>query len=203
MKPKEYVKKYKLKESADFNHNDFIVDFTADFMSVIEYLTQANPLSMGRYDTCVKEIRQKWTSISIKTKGTGLPEKLWKYFYATVIMKIKENIFSAQMKAKKERYEQRQREKQSYNDWMNGGFGFQDMFNDFMGGIFASLKATSIPTESFDALELVVDGVTEDDVKSAYKKLALKHHPDKGGSKEKFVELTEAKNKCLIYFGGK
>jgi len=35
------------------------------------------------------------------------------------------------------------------------------------------------------------------EVKSAYKKLAILHHPDKGGKQEKFVEITESKNKCL------
>lgn len=33
---------------------------------------------------------------------------------------------------------------------------------------------------------------TEDDIKKAFRKLAHKHHPDKGGSDEKFKEITEA-----------
>lgn len=32
----------------------------------------------------------------------------------------------------------------------------------------------------------------EDDIKKAYRKLALKHHPDKGGSSEKFQEISDA-----------
>ncbi|MBI2105236.1 molecular chaperone DnaJ, partial [Candidatus Woesearchaeota archaeon] len=32
----------------------------------------------------------------------------------------------------------------------------------------------------------------KDEIKKAYKKLALKHHPDKGGDAEKFKELSEA-----------
>lgn len=31
-----------------------------------------------------------------------------------------------------------------------------------------------------------------DDIKKAYRKLALKHHPDKGGSSEKFQEISDA-----------
>jgi molecular chaperone DnaJ len=33
---------------------------------------------------------------------------------------------------------------------------------------------------------------TQDDIKTAFRKLAHKHHPDKGGTEEKFKEITEA-----------
>src|SRR3989338_2889978 len=33
---------------------------------------------------------------------------------------------------------------------------------------------------------------TEDDIKKAYRKLAHKYHPDKGGDVEKFKEISEA-----------
>lgn len=36
---------------------------------------------------------------------------------------------------------------------------------------------------------------SEDDVKKAYRKLAMKHHPDKGGDPEKFKEINEAFDK--------
>ncbi|MDR0649923.1 MAG: DnaJ domain-containing protein [Candidatus Peribacteria bacterium] len=39
-------------------------------------------------------------------------------------------------------------------------------------------------------------GVSEtasiDEIKKAFKKLAVKHHPDRGGTKEKFQEINEA-----------
>lgn len=35
---------------------------------------------------------------------------------------------------------------------------------------------------------------TEDEIKKGYKKLALKHHPDRGGDEKKFKEITEAYN---------
>lgn len=37
------------------------------------------------------------------------------------------------------------------------------------------------------------------DIKSSYKKLALINHPDKGGSSEKFIELTLAYDTILKY----
>jgi len=50
----------------------------------------------------------------------------------------------------------------------------------------------------FSALNLTTES-KEDDVKKMYRTLSMSKHPDKGGNKEEFVELTEAKNKCLEY----
>ena len=41
--------------------------------------------------------------------------------------------------------------------------------------------------------------IAEGDVKEAFRKLSMQHHPDKGGSREKFEEIVEAKNKCIEY----
>jgi DnaJ family protein A protein 2 len=38
----------------------------------------------------------------------------------------------------------------------------------------------------------VEDGATMQEVKKAYKKLAMVHHPDKGGDEERFKQITEA-----------
>ena len=38
----------------------------------------------------------------------------------------------------------------------------------------------------------VNQNASEDEIKKAYKKLAMKHHPDKGGDEKKFKEITEA-----------
>ena len=33
---------------------------------------------------------------------------------------------------------------------------------------------------------------TDDDIKKAYRKLAMKHHPDKGGDEAEFKKINEA-----------
>src|SRR4051794_691371 len=43
----------------------------------------------------------------------------------------------------------------------------------------------------------VSPNATQKEITNAYRKLALEHHPDKGGSKEKFQEISEAYQKLL------
>lgn len=40
----------------------------------------------------------------------------------------------------------------------------------------------------------VSESATQDEIKKAYRKLAMQHHPDKGGDKEKFQEIQTAYN---------
>lgn len=66
-----------------------------------------------------------------------------------------------------------------------------------MAGLLNLIKSPT-PTSSFAVLELSVDA-KEDEVKTAFRKLSLQHHPDKGGNAEKFTEIVEAKNKVMSY----
>jgi len=40
--------------------------------------------------------------------------------------------------------------------------------------------------------------VTEDDIKKAYHKMCLVHHPDKGGDQQKFIEIKNAYDELLV-----
>ena len=46
-------------------------------------------------------------------------------------------------------------------------------------------------TEFYTRLGLTPNA-SESDIKKAYRKLAIKHHPDKGGNEDTFKKLTEA-----------
>lgn len=77
---------------------------------------------------------------------------------------------------------------------MFGGGGFESFFggNGFEGGMPHQHQQRSVDNEEF----YKVLGVSKDDtpsqIKKAYRKLALKHHPDKGGDPELFKTMTVA-----------
>ena len=193
MKTKEYVKKYKLNESGKFNHSEFVSDLTIDFLTLLE-VGKAQKNIKG-FDNAVRAIRMKFDAINNKTVGC-IPEKLWKYFFATVIAKIREECFPIEMKRRadqaKERrefWEERKKWRQEENDFWERAF-----FHNLLASIFK----TRIPEESFQLLGLAIKSTVEE-VKVSFRKLVMVHHPDKGGSKSKFEGIVEAKNKCLAY----
>ncbi len=62
-------------------------------------------------------------------------------------------------------------------------------------------------TEYYNLLE-IDSNASNVEIKKSYKKLAMKHHPDKGGDPEKFKQITEAfqvigdENKRKLYDSG-
>lgn len=197
MKPNEYVKKYRLNESSRFDHDLFIKDMKMDFMNLFEVtLDFSGKANIGGYENTVRAIRQKWDSINAKTGG-ALPEKLWKYFYASFIAKTREDMFPrdmAERKRKKKEYHDRKNwEDQMYEE----AFSFRKrMFESFWENLFSSLKNVVDLSPSYLSLGLI-KGCNKEDVKSKYRELSKKYHPDKGGSIKKFREITEAKNALL------
>lgn len=195
MKTKEYVEKYELNKNDRFDHKEFTADLINEFFSLLEIgKNKDGEINIKGYENAVKCIRMKWDAINNKTVGQ-LPEKLWKYFYATTIAKMREEMFPEQMQQRAERkkeYEDRKRAYRSYDDmWdsMNARF------------LLDAIRRMNLNAKqkAFERLGLVVTA-TVDDVKSAYRTLSLKHHPDRGGKQEDFISLTEAKNNCLAYF---
>jgi len=69
-----------------------------------------------------------------------------------------------------------------------GGFPFPGMDGPGKGGGRGKDVDT---TKFYKALEVDKDA-SDADIKKAYRKLAVKHHPDKGGDPEKFKEITRA-----------
>jgi curved DNA-binding protein CbpA len=193
MKTKEYVDKYNLSKGDKFNHSDFVSDLTIDFISLLE-------VGKGRenikgFNNSVNAIKMKFDAINNKTLGDI--SKIWNYFFATTIVKLKEELFPDFVKMKKEEREKKQKlyeEKRRFYSMQDDLDDFGFWFQFALLGLFKK----SVPTSSFQVLELE-QTATIDDVKSSFRKLSLQHHPDKGGNNEKFLQIVEAKNKVMAY----
>jgi len=211
MKPKEFIKKYHLNESVHFNHQNFITDLAFDFRNLVEFQSQSN-WSFAKFQNCITEIKQKFDSISNKAIEP-LNEKLWNYFYATVVVPVKEEQFGEALRKKKE---EREREKHEHYSWSHpfetyqknqrgsasdfwSAFIFNEFFNQFfkekLNNIFQETDKTVL---AFKKLNLP-QTATKEEIQSKFRKLCLTEHPDKGGSNEKFREIIEAKNFCMMY----
>lgn len=70
-------------------------------------------------------------------------------------------------------------------------------FGGFPGGDFPGMggkggRSKNVDTSKFYKLLEVDKNSNESEIKKAYRRLAVKHHPDKGGDPEKFKEITRA-----------
>mmetsp|Transcript_17663 Transcript_17663/g.15043 ORF Transcript_17663/g.15043 Transcript_17663/m.15043 type:complete len:91 (-) Transcript_17663:226-498(-) len=63
-----------------------------------------------------------------------------------------------------------------------------DPFGDFGG----SSSRGDVDTQKFYDILGVSKDATSSEIKKAFRKLAIKHHPDKGGDADKFKEITRA-----------
>jgi hypothetical protein len=197
MKPIHYVRKYQLDQNDKFNHQEFIADFTIEFISLLEVGNSSE--NIKGFENAVRAIRMKWDGISNKTRGQ-LPEKLWNYFYATVIAKMREDLFPEIMQSRAEERERIKREREERKRFYDNGDFFESWFRHaFISSLFSK---SSAPTEELKVLGLD-EKATEVDIKTSYRELSKRHHPDLGGKQSKFVEITEAKNKCLAWCSSK
>lgn len=201
MKPKEYISKYNMNGIHSFNHNHFVADLSNDFMATIELLNSKGQLNLKRFEVCVKEIRQKFDSIFLKSSNIKKEEfeKIWKYFYATTIVKVKDDLFGEVIRKQKER-------KRNYRNQFEYDFDdmFEQIFNSFFENFFKRFAGANYFTEDQKKSDMSIlelqENFTADDVNKNYRKLSLQHHPDKGGSNEMFLKITEAKNRLLSCF---
>lgn len=199
MKPLHYIKKHKFVSREGrlvFDHNAVIEDLTLDFMALLEVGNASK--SLKGYESAVRAIRMKWDGINKKVPGE-LPEKLWNYFYATRIAKLREEFFPKEMEyRRKEKREREQRRKEWERDRYFGGINFENLFEFWFSNLLSSVQKISVPTNELEILQLN-STATEEDIKKSYRRLSMIHHPDKGGKQETFVEISRAKNLCLAW----
>ena len=195
MKTKEYLDKYNLHKGWNTKiQNEFISDMTSELEAQL-MLNKAEDNIRG-FNNALRCLRMKWDSISKKIPY-GIPEGLWNYFFATVVASLREQMCPREMKRQREIHEERQRRyeerKKMEHDFM------EEMYQAHMNywkNLLAHIVLASMPMDSFEYLGLAVDA-TVDDIQKKFRELALKAHPDRGGSQEKFIELTNHRNRCL------
>lgn len=106
MTTKEYVSKYKLDVSDKFNHTLFVQDLANDFIALLE-INKANDNLKG-FDNAVRCVKMKYDAIVNKTRGV-FPEKLWNFFWATVVVKLREELCPRDMEKKRQIQEERKK----------------------------------------------------------------------------------------------
>ena len=112
MKPVEFLKKYNLSEGWKPKKQDkFLEDMKAELIDAMEYFKVHHPgteeyeksgENVKGFLNSVEQIKQKWTGISNKVPY-GLPDTLWNYFYATVIIPMKEEYLPKETERKAEK----------------------------------------------------------------------------------------------------
>lgn len=196
MKPKEFITKYHLERGWNSRVQEpFLQDFTNELIAFLEFFNAQN--NIRGFENAVKIIRSKWDAVSNKIPY-GLPDKLWSYFWATVVCKLREELCPAEvrrMEARKAEWEKRQAEREERRERENRWWRMsQESIWERIAMLYLLLN--SAPSESFAYLGLKEDA-TPEEITKRYRELSLKCHPDKGGSQEEFIKLTEHKNKAL------
>jgi len=252
MKPKEYIKKYKLDIIPLVDSESFIQDLTQDFYALIDQ--SFGWKNIKGFNNASRAIRGKWDGINTQIHW-NLSESTWGRFNEHVILKRKQELFPDECKQEKEQERESERVKREQNQWEDsafGGFGgfydeknarqsgrpgrrgnsapstddllkeLQRMAHRIFGSDFdfgnsnfnfnnnqsnQSNQSSSYQSSSnltvdahFRILKLNIKTATLMDVKKSFRKLAMEHHPDKGGNAEEFGKITESKNVCEKYF---
>ena len=113
-------------------------------------------------------------------------------------------MFGEILERKRKEWEERQKERNAWKDWEEEQTNkfqesfFDSYFTNYFLGFLKWMTGEGTPITSFEVLGVSEDS-SVDDINSAFRSLAMKHHPDHGGNAEVFRKIVEAKNKCLAY----
>lgn len=206
MKPKDYIIKFEIQKGWNKSkQKEFLNDLTSELLAQLEYCKAEN--NIKGFDNAFKVIRMKWDSISNKIPF-GLPESMWKYFFATVVAPAREQLCPGAMQKRREEAAARRAEHERLKAWKRYREEEyrrleEEARRSFFENLALSLLLTEVcPISSFEFLGLSVH-CSEEDVMKAYKEKVLVMHPDRGGKQEEFVNLIEHKNKCLKWIKSK
>jgi len=93
---------------------------------------------------------------------------------------------------------EQERKEQFKRDFMGGKYFYDETQNENVNHSYFDNKS-----EDIDPIFKIKKSSSEDDFKKAYRKLILKHHPDKGGEPSFFIKVQEAYENIKNYFSNK
>ena len=106
-------------------------------------------------------------------------------------LNIKINYFSDEIKSSDITDQADFKVREYYLDWNNYKGTSQQDVEELLKGFWKQYFAVDKKVEALKVLG-VSSEVSLDHIKQAYRKLVAQHHPDKGGSHQRFVEIREA-----------
>ena len=93
---------------------------------------------------------------------------------------------------------EKERKEQFKRDFMGGKYFYDETQNENVNHSYFDNQS-----EDIDPIFKIKKSSSEDDFKKAYRKLILKHHPDKGGEPSFFIKVQEAYENIRNYFSNK
>lgn len=86
-----------------------------------------------------------------------------------------------------------------YLNWRHFDNTSEDEIKELLSNFWKMYSALDKQAEALEILELNSDATWED-VKQSYRRLAIEHHPDKGGKDARFIEIREAYEVLRCYY---
>ena len=206
MKVKEYLRKYRLTNQKFFDRKEFINDLTIDLVDYLQPMILKDHFTIPGWDRCVMMLKQKWDGIFNKSclrKDESDP--FWKYFYATVVCKLRDFYFPAykrELDKKKQEWEKKKREKERWEEmWRRNQERERAWFNDFFensfNGFLRNLLGGSKVSQCLKTLGLTREEMNAEKIKAVYREKVKSCHPDQGGDPDEFIKITDAKEYLL------
>ena len=218
MKPKEYVEIFDLDEPNRYVNLDALTaQWTSDF-NLLLTVNHGRQKAKG-FKNAEAAMKSKLSSILARTHNSlytlvfaqidkfkhQVVDKMFGNLFPEEVIRIereRQARYQRQQEERRWRYQQHraERARRVRHDFFNASSydaAFKRFYEDMFGNGSSSFSFRPKSTTSDYELLGVKVTATVSEIKIAYRKLALKHHPDQGGDRDMFEKITKAKDRCL------
>lgn len=197
MKTKEYIQEFGLADGwRPDRQKDFLDQLLSEFIALLEY-NNADDNIRG-FSNAVKAVRVKWDAISNKVPY-GLPDKVWSYWYATTVVRLRDELCPKAAELRKQREARRRAAQEEYLKRMDGlvDHYVRDVLDSvYTQALLVYSSVVGCPESSFTELGLSTSA-SVDDINRRYRELVNEQHPLHGGDTDSFLNLITARNRCI------